>query len=64
MNIAGRLNNADSPCIGVCSATSLGDAVCRGCGRTFSEVVEWNTYSIEQKIEINQRLIQEGLFIP
>ena len=56
MNIAGDNSVTDSPCVGVCSATALGDAVCRGCGRTFQEVIEWNTYGDQQKIEINRRL--------
>lgn len=30
----------DSPCIGYCS-TTLGDKVCRGCGRTSAEVDNW-----------------------
>ena len=46
-------------CIGVCSATALGDDVCRGCKRTFNEVVEWNTYTDEQKIKINKRINDE-----
>ena len=31
---------ADTPCIAICS-TSQGDAVCKGCGRTFEEVRHW-----------------------
>jgi hypothetical protein len=30
----------DTPCIAICS-TSQGDAVCKGCGRTFDEVQRW-----------------------
>lgn len=30
----------DTPCIAICS-TSQGDAVCKGCGRTFDEVQHW-----------------------
>ena len=30
----------DTPCIAICS-TSQGDAVCKGCGRTFEEVQHW-----------------------
>jgi predicted Fe-S protein YdhL (DUF1289 family) len=48
-----------SPCRGVCSATSQGDAICRGCGRTAEEVRDWNTYSDEQKIAIKERLRKE-----
>ena len=33
-------NAQDSPCIGYCS-TSLGDLVCKGCGRTATEVDQW-----------------------
>lgn len=31
---------ADTPCIAICS-TSQGDAMCKGCGRTFEEVQRW-----------------------
>lgn len=30
----------DTPCIAICS-TSQGDALCKGCGRTFGEVQRW-----------------------
>ncbi len=56
MNIRGEKNQTDSPCVGICSATALGDDVCMGCGRTFDEVRLWNTLSDEEKIAINQRL--------
>ena len=59
MNVSGEKNVTDSPCIGVCSATALGDAVCRGCGRTFEEVHAWNTLSDEEKIAINARLLRQ-----
>ena len=45
----------DSPCVGVCS-TVLGDEICRGCGRTFDEVLNWHTYDDNKKKEINFRL--------
>lgn len=57
MDIAGNKNLTDSPCVGICSATALGDAICLGCGRSFQEVIEWNSYTDEQKIAINQRLL-------
>ncbi|WP_267256375.1 DUF1289 domain-containing protein [Coxiella endosymbiont of Ornithodoros maritimus] len=60
MNIAGKRNLTDSPCIGICSATALGDAVCIGCGRTFDEVCRWNTLSEEEKIAINHRLAEKN----
>lgn len=56
MNIAGKCDLIDSPCIGICSATALGDAVCVGCKRTFDEVCRWNTMSDEEKIAVNCRL--------
>ena len=56
MNISGEKKLTDSPCVGVCSATALGDAICIGCGRTFEEVRLWNTYSDQEKVAINRRL--------
>ncbi|MCH9770452.1 MAG: DUF1289 domain-containing protein [Gammaproteobacteria bacterium] len=56
MNVAGKKELVDSPCVGICSATSLGDAICVGCGRTFDEVRLWNTLSDKEKIAINKRL--------
>jgi predicted Fe-S protein YdhL (DUF1289 family) len=57
MNVVGKWELTDSPCIGICSATALGDEICIGCGRTFDEVRLWNTFSDEEKIAINSRLI-------
>ncbi len=34
----------DAPCIAICS-TSQGDAVCKGCGRSFEEVQHWQAFS-------------------
>ena len=56
MNINGDKDLTDSPCIGICSATALGDEICIGCGRTFDEVRLWNTFTNEQKTAINLRL--------
>ena len=44
-----------TPCIGVCS-TGIGDSVCRGCKRFAHEVIHWNSYSLEQKRVVDQRL--------
>jgi predicted Fe-S protein YdhL (DUF1289 family) len=44
-----------TPCIGVCS-TGIGDVVCRGCKRFAHEVIDWNSYSNEQKQLVNARL--------
>jgi uncharacterized protein len=56
MNIFGERDLTDSPCVGICSASALGDEVCVGCGRTFDEVRLWNTLSDQDKIKINTRL--------
>lgn len=34
----------DTPCIAICS-TSQGDAICKGCGRSFEEVQHWTDMS-------------------
>ena len=57
MDINGNKDSTDSPCVGICSATALGDEVCLGCGRTFDEVRLWNTFTDTQKVSINQRLM-------
>jgi len=44
-----------TPCIGVCS-TGIGDSVCRGCKRFAHEVIDWNSYTHEQKEVIDRRL--------
>jgi predicted Fe-S protein YdhL (DUF1289 family) len=46
---------AKTPCIGVCS-TGIGDSVCRGCKRFSHEVIDWNSYSPQQKQVVNRRL--------
>lgn len=49
------LKAVKTPCIGVCS-TGIGDNVCRGCKRFSHEVIDWNSYTQEQKSIIAQRL--------
>lgn len=56
MDIKGNRTWTDSPCVGICSATALGDEICIGCQRTFDEVRLWNTLTDEEKIAINKRL--------
>lgn len=48
-----------TPCIGICTATALGDAICRGCGRKAEDVINWNGYTNEKKREIIRKL-EEG----
>jgi predicted Fe-S protein YdhL (DUF1289 family) len=44
-----------TPCIGVCS-TGIGDSVCRGCKRFCHEVIDWNSYTSQQKQIVDNRL--------
>lgn len=46
-----------TPCVGVCS-TGIGDSVCRGCKRFAHEVIDWNSYSQDQKRIVDRRLAQ------
>jgi predicted Fe-S protein YdhL (DUF1289 family) len=50
----------DSPCAGYCS-TSHGDEICKGCGRTFDEVINWIIYDEAEKDAIWARLEAAGL---
>gem|GEM_PF-741791 len=50
--------NADSPCVGIC--TTLFDDVCRGCGRTMGEVSNWVFFSAEEKQQVWQRIRAQG----
>jgi predicted Fe-S protein YdhL (DUF1289 family) len=45
-----------TPCIGICSTTSLGDKICRGCKRFNFEVIRWNSYSDPEKLAIFKRI--------
>ena len=49
----------DTPCIAICS-TSQGDAVCKGCGRSFDEVQHWPAYSPAQKRAVWRRITLQG----
>lgn len=40
-----------TPCIGRCTCT-LGDEVCKGCGRTADQVRDWNGYTEEKKAAV------------
>lgn len=56
MNVKGERRDADSPCVGVCSATALGDPICVGCGRTQEQVIKWNVLSDDEKRQINRQI--------
>jgi len=49
----------DTPCIAICS-TSQGDAVCKGCGRTFDEVQHWPALGPVEKRAIWHRITADG----
>lgn len=49
----------DTPCIAICS-TSQGDALCKGCGRTFEEVQHWPQMQAVEKRATWRRITQEA----
>lgn len=49
----------DTPCIAICS-TSQGDAVCKGCGRSFEEVQRWTEMTPFEKRATWQRITHQG----
>ena len=49
----------DTPCIAICS-TSQGDALCKGCGRTFEEVQMWTEMGPAEKRASWRRIALEG----
>ena len=50
-----RKQRSSTPCLGICS-TTYGDDVCRGCKRFIHEVINWNSYSNNEKEIVNSRL--------
>ncbi len=50
------MNTPRTPCIGICSTTSLGDSVCRGCRRYSFEVIKWNSYGPQEKKAVLKRI--------
>jgi predicted Fe-S protein YdhL (DUF1289 family) len=57
--LAWYASTPDAPCIAICS-TAQGDAVCKGCGRTESEVRDWPALSPAAKREVWQRITLEA----
>jgi predicted Fe-S protein YdhL (DUF1289 family) len=49
----------DAPCIAICS-TSQGDAICKGCGRSFDEVQRWTQMSPAEKRSTWRRITNEN----
>lgn len=50
------MRRVNTPCIGICSTTSLGDRICRGCKRFAFEVIDWNAYSEDEKAAVMDRI--------
>lgn len=48
-----------TPCQGVCSATALGDDVCKGCNRPKEEVIDWAKIPKEYQIEYTKMYLDE-----
>ncbi len=51
-----QMKKIRTPCIGICSTTSVGDFICRGCKRYSFEVINWNAYSDEEKLAVLSRV--------
>ncbi|MET0383766.1 MAG: DUF3717 domain-containing protein [Burkholderiaceae bacterium] len=49
----------DAPCIAICS-TSQGDAICKGCGRSFEEVQDWPSMGPARKRAVWRRITMEA----
>ena len=49
----------DTPCIAICS-TFQGDAICKGCGRSFEEVQHWPAMGPADKRATWRRITLEG----
>jgi predicted Fe-S protein YdhL (DUF1289 family) len=52
------MNRVRTPCIGICSTTSFGDRICRGCKRFNFEVINWNSYGEPEKAAVQARINQ------
>ena len=52
------MTRPESPCIAVC--TTLYDEFCKGCGRHYLEVAEWQFKSDQEREVVWQRIESEG----
>jgi predicted Fe-S protein YdhL (DUF1289 family) len=57
--LAWYASTPDAPCIAICS-TSQGDALCKGCGRSFEEVQRWTEFTPAEKRAVWRRITHEG----
>ncbi|TCP03770.1 hypothetical protein EV684_10314 [Rubrivivax gelatinosus] len=57
--LAWYASTPDAPCIAICSTTQ-GDAVCKGCGRSFDEVQHWTVMTPAEKRAVWRRITTDG----
>jgi predicted Fe-S protein YdhL (DUF1289 family) len=57
--LAWYASTPDAPCIAICS-TSQGDAVCKGCGRSFDEVQRWTEMTPGEKRATWRRITMDN----
>jgi predicted Fe-S protein YdhL (DUF1289 family) len=64
-----QLQKGLSPCIGFCS-TTYGDDYCRGCYRSFHEVIGWTSLTVAEKLNyfekvsfLSQQLLEDKVDI-
>jgi predicted Fe-S protein YdhL (DUF1289 family) len=50
-----KFNQELTPCIGFCS-TTYGDDCCRGCYRSFEQVLKWRNLNLEDKFQFYQEI--------
>ena len=53
-----EVDKDEYPCRGICSATALGTPFCIGCGRTEYDIVYWNVYNRDKRIELTKQAKQ------
>lgn len=52
----------ESPCIGICS-TAIGDELCLGCFRTFSEISHWLEMPLAERQQVLSCLAMRGIWL-
>ncbi len=62
MNTNNYFAKTETPCIGICS-TIYGDEICRGCFRTYQDIIDWNIYPDTTKLAILDSLNAQAVAI-
>ena len=47
-----------SPCVGVCSTSTVSSVWCCGCNRHYLDIIRWNQYTQTEKIEAMWRAVE------